>query len=242
MKKYLLPAIIIVLCFAQAVNAQSVNFWLTRAGDTTPINAVNASVGSDFNLSVWCQTEGVAAGEMGVMVGFDRTSDYGVEAASMDSDIAFVGSSYAGAADWDIAWANIGGGTAKPGESIRPYGYNLALSMMSGSLDYSNPTKLFDITLKNVGVDAGEEYWIELWNAGTGYGGTTYAYDSTAGADYRDSTGVYNPASWAGQGTGWAVKVSSTDPVPEPSSVLALFSGLAGVAGITLRRRRIEGC
>ena len=100
-----------------------------------------------------------------------------------------------------------------------------------GATELPNSAKMFDITFTNTGLAAGDSYAMKLYSFGSG-------------TQFWQNYVVYKPVSTLmyayGTTTDFTVtaKNAVVPVVPEPSSIIALMSGLAGIGGLVIRRRK----
>ncbi len=134
--------------------------------------------------------------------------------------------------DWSVTSGEnsgtvYGSGTASVTDSFistNQYGYNIDKATVSGL---------------NVGLTAGNTYWLNLQNASVASGDPVY-WDENSGAGCK-SDGCPSSASESALGTipseAFTIEGSGgTGTTPEPGSIMLFGSGLLGVAGI-LRRK-----
>jgi len=199
---------------------ENVEFWI---GDSTgnPISQVNAAPGANFTVSVWMTSDfQTKAAEL--LFGYDTTNASGTGAPRLDNKIDFVSVSYgafANAMTAKHAYNWYGGSPADVGDVDRPGGYRLAMMLPAAPPAalgaYPTATKVCDITLKNVGVAVGSNYYIGLWNGSrSATNGDTFATKArtTTRIQDLDVTDPFNPVYESG--SGWAIKVVGSAGTP----------------------------
>lgn len=203
--------------------ASALQFWITKAGDTTPITELMVAPGESFTLSIWMQHSPEKVQGIEVMFGYDRANTMGTSATPLDRKIVLDGT-------LDDAVIPVLATLGPPiktlegarGTGTRPYGVRYVLMSVTAKVDASAGVNVFDIKLKNQGLMPGDApYTLYIWDNGTGSSRTTLATLET-GATIRPG-GSYT---------------LNLVPVPEPGSLMALATGVVGLAGMALRRRR----
>lgn len=203
--------------------ASALQFWITKAGDTTPITELMVAPGESFTLSIWMQHSPEKVQGIEVMFGYDRATTMGTSATPLDGKIVLDGT----LDDAVIPVLRTLGSPIKTlegarGTGTRPYGVRYVLMSVTDKVDASAGVNVFDIKLKNQGLMPGDDpYTLYIWDNGTGPSRTTLATLET-GATIRPG-GSYT---------------LNLVPVPEPGSLMALATGVVGLAGMALRRRR----
>lgn len=203
--------------------ASALQFWISKAGDSTPITEMMVAPGESFTLSVWIQHSPEKIKGVEVMFGYDRANSMGTAATPLDGEIVLDGTLdtaiVPGLAELGPPLKSLAGAR---GTGARPYGVRYVLLSATGSADVTAGAKLFDIKLKNQGLMPGDApYTLYLWDYGSGASYTMLATLET-GATIRPG-GSYT---------------LNLVPVPEPGSLMALATGVVGLAGMALRRRR----
>lgn len=211
--------------------ASALQFWFTRAGDTTPITELMVAPGEVINLSVWVQHDTPIKG-IELMVGWDTAIRRGSTGTPLDNKVVLNG-------DLDTAVTNITtafgdpiakllAGARHPGEPStqnngqpRPWGLRLTLATLS-NVNVSGGLRIVDVSLRNQGVMPGDApYPVVVWDAGVGSSYTTVVTLADGNLLRPGGSTTLNLV-----------------PVPEPGGLMALATGIVGLAGMALRRRR----
>ena len=205
--------------------ASALQYLISKAGETAPISQLIVAPGEVINLSVWIQHTGEVKG-IEVMMGWDRSNTMGVNATPLDNKIVLNGTV-------DTAVTNIYDGLGAPifkrlagarattTTGPRPWGLRIVWASLTGIVP-EPPVRLFDISLRNDGLMPGDpNYPIVIWDLGSGASYTSFVI-----------LGNGQPLRPGGSTTLELV------PVPEPGSLMALATGVVGLAGMALRRRR----
>lgn len=203
--------------------ANALQFWISKAGENTPIHQLVVGPGGSFTLSVWIQHSPEKVQGIEVMFGYDRANSMGPSATPLDHKIGLDGTLsdavIQGLVDLGSPLKTLEGAR---GTGTRPYGVRYVLLSATNKVDVSAGVKVFDIKLKNLNLRPGDApYTLYIWDFGSGASRTTLATLET-GQTIRP-------------GGNYTLKLV---PVPEPGSLLALATGVAGLAGVAFRRRR----
>ena len=228
MKKLLLIIIVLSLMAGSAF-AYNLNYQFTLAGSSAAISQAQiGGIGSTLNISIWIKSDVQQIASVATLYGWDKSTTFGTAAVKIDNKLT--GSTASNiASGWETLPANlIEGGKATTG--TRLYGTYVAGGRATGtSTTLPDWTRLFDITLTNAALAAGESYLTKLWdNPGTnGPGGETYIADFL-GAKYSPSAvptlNIYRAA-------------GTPPPVPEPGTLAAMGSCLVGFVSF-LRKKK----
>lgn len=230
-KTLLIAAFSACLVPAMSMAVPSVQFYFTQAGSSTKINSLNLNPSdTTLNLSVWYVITGGTYPNFGAeaMVGFDTATSEGAGATPLDGKFVLNGDENSAVSNintnYPFAFKSLSGGQTLLGadsNSVRPYGLDVALALVQGPYDPGNtPVHMFDISLKNVGLTAGQSYNLVLWDAMQGVQSTSYL---DGGGD------ILRPG-------GSETLNVTVGAVPEPASIIAL--GLGAIALVRRRRRR----
>lgn len=222
-----------LLALPIAANA-SVSFYFAQKDTTTKITSLLiGDVGSTIDMTLCMQLSdpGTMVSAVDVFIGYDRTNAHNPSASIMDGKIGLAGTINASLSNYNVDLPSrlkgVGGGETKVGQddsSIRPYGLDVSMSADPGTeVDFgTGAVKLFNLSLKNLGLQAGQSYNIVIWDAGQGFGDTTFTNNF--------SNTILRPGEAAG------LLTLRTQAVPEPVTMVTLGLGIASV--LTARRRR----
>ncbi|MCS7309168.1 MAG: PEP-CTERM sorting domain-containing protein [Armatimonadetes bacterium] len=204
--------------------ASALQYWFARAGDPsgTPISQLQILPGQSFSLSVWIQHSPEKLQGIEAILGYDRANAMGTGATPLDQKIVLDGAPAAAVTPKLTVLGSpllfVGGAR---GTGTRPYGLRYVLLSVTERADVSTGKELFEVKLKENGrMNVGDTYKLYLWDFGSGASWTALA--TLEGGRTIRSTGT--------------VELNLV-VVPEPGSLIALATGVAGLAGMALRRR-----
>ena len=223
MKKLVLMLIVLSLMAGSAF-AYTANYQFTLAGSTQAITeATIGGIGSTLDLSIWVKSDIASITGSAIFYGWDNATTAGTAAVKTDNKL--VGSLGLNlASGWTSLPANsLQGGKKTTG--TRPYGTYVAGSReLGGTYDLSGWTRMFDITLTNANLAAGQSYVTTIWdNPGTnGPGGETYL-STTAGTKYAPSA-TYN-------------LTVSRQVIPEPATLVGLLAFAPALIAVAKRKK-----
>ncbi|GEM_PF-3446495 len=228
----------------------------TPASFNQALTSLTVAAGQQFTLSVWYQFQPSPSVEyftLNTFVGFDQTASAGAGATALNNRITLGAGLNADTAITNIndgtnpsdghnpggytkLGANqIGGGQDPDGtpDALRPFGVDMAL--LTGDTPgffYTGtgpaPVRLFDITLQNTGIGAGNSEVITLYSTGNGAGG--------AGSDFNT---YLDTGEGRILGNSMDLTVFQAVAIPEAGSLpLVLCGGLSVGTLAAVRRRR----
>ncbi len=236
-----IPVLCLLATLGASVNAHAadsaVNYWITRQGQTNAITSINVGLNEEFTLSVWYSTDLTNTNVVSTFLGYDTSAKFGntPTAAPIDNKITMTSANgFNIASSWNGNITNKVAGSMPTTGSAHYYGLTTNFNTLSGEyVTATAGTRLYDVTLKNIGVGTGQSYVVKLWdNPGTSASYDTYLAGKTASlASKTLSPG--NGAQWT-----YDLNVTNTAPVPEPSALMAFGSGILGLAGYVIRRKK----
>ncbi len=235
-------ATLLLFCLSPA---SALQFWFTKAGETTPITELVVAPNEVFTLSVWTQHDQPVTA-IGVMVGWDTADKRGPSASPQEKKVELNGTLSQAVRNY-FRYENLGDPDTDDDDwgmrtnvrrlggagSDRPYGLEVAWTVWANNaavfrlaaVDISDGIKLFDITLINKGVVPGSSpYPLVIYSDPT-----TNAWTSLVVLSQQAGGATVRPA---------GSTILTLVPVPEPGSLMALATGVVGLAGMALRRRR----
>ena len=222
----------IVMMVALGSVQASVSMWFTDAAGNS-INELTVAPNATFTIQAWMSTTEVSKG-FSLALGYDSSISMGTAASVRDNKLTLATGSIAADVVWGSDMASLyptqtsfitAGLRALSGSasnSVRPYGLYFARG--SASTAVLGNTLIATINLKNL-MTSGSQYDMVIWNANTG---STY-------------TSALNLGTTTYPRTSDILTIKSETPqtvVPEPSSIIALMSGLVGIGGLAIRRRK----
>jgi len=219
----------LVVGCATVAQATDVSFYFAKLGSSDPItNLTISQIGQSFEFSVWYVTPGSFSHDgVNVLLGYDTATQFGESATKLDNKVALDGvPSFSGALsdlveDFQVVLSRELGADPLPGESVRPFGLDLALAVPVGTAPIERPlaVKLFNVKLTNLALGPGEAYTLCL-------------YDNLSG--YVDANTAIVGPNGAYASMGYSPKlVVTAEAVPEPATLAIL-----GLGAFTLVRRR----
>lgn len=238
-----LVALALTIAFAGAASA-NVDFWLTQAGSSTPITSgstIFVNPGDPVNMSAWYTTDEYA-GMLNFMLGYASTTGYGDTATPLTTPLlttAYPEAQWSsGAAYWPTnnfasgfvtMYPSLGGGYHPTPGAIRPWGL-----FQGGYFAADEPRtdqRVFDFHFGSV-LDYGDSVTLTIWDASTV--GQIGDQDIWTTDLLNMDLITYRP----GDNYTVTFAVEPEVIVPEPSALLALLTGLTGMAGFAYSRRR----
>ena len=233
-KKLILASLISATVMAStSASASYVTFFFAEKGTTTQItDKTIGGIGTTFDLTLCMKIVDMSfpVSFVDTFVGFDQTNKVGDSATPLLGKIGLNGTLSAAVKNPDANFMStvkaLSGGETPSGagdDSLRPYGVDVnQFADLQSEIDFGNDVvKLFDISLKNLGIGSGGTYTLVLWDAGTGALNTSLISNT--------ANDIYRPGNYAGTLT------LHTAAVPEPASMIAL--GL-GASALLMRRRK----
>ena len=229
--------LIVIIALATAANAATTNWWITKTSDVTNTPITSLEIGNigdadaTFGISVWYSIDVPATQIQSVQLflGYGTTTVQKTN-ATPPADIKFTATAPVTNASFTKISALSGGAWTASTGTARPYGIQVSMGKPIGATELPNSAKMFDITFTNTGLAAGDSYAMKLYSFGSG-------------TQFWQNYVVYKPVSTLmyayGTTTDFTVTAKQNAPVvPEPSSIIALMSGLVGIGGLAIRRRK----
>jgi len=219
----MLMVAVILAVMAGVAQAAPFEVWFADATGAA-IDQLVVAPGGAFSVDIWAKADVASAG-IGLAVAYENVNKVGTAWVKQDNKVAaatgvaandFVwGSAVAGmwASQFVNAAQNLGGGTT----TVKKFGADMERGSLADVAPFA-AMKLATLNLKNF-LGTNQTYDIQIWDAGSGDGKTTLLL----GAD------------------GSFLRANDTlrlTTVPEPGTLLALGSGLVGLAGFVIRRRK----
>jgi hypothetical protein len=243
MRKIIISMVLVLIVASCSIANATISWYATESGQTTAINAVTigSTVGSTVTLDIWYASD-LQLSSVTTMFTWDLANSKGTAAVKTETSNLLTGVATVSApADWPSLTTNVLAGAYAPTASeSRGYGNYVSLSKAAGSYaDATTGTKLFSVTLTN---QSGASYVSRvvslLSKTPSPITANPGGYDSYGIA--KGITQKQYALMTPGALTSYDITVSAPQAppsVPEPSSMLALGSGVVGLLGF-LRRRR----